>query len=125
MVAKNRLAILLISTLLLIGCSTAVEEGAPPFPSTGLAPSTTVTVMPSATFINPTVTSLPTIDAQRSTQAPKTPTLRQSSPPIRKVHFSPVSTAILPQDMITLFEEFGIALTQAVHVLTLSLLIPL
>jgi hypothetical protein len=75
---RHFILVLFIFLVLVAGCSFVGEGGMVTPHSTGLAPSATVTMIPSATTANPAADGLPTINHPVSTQGSKTPTQRAS-----------------------------------------------
>jgi dipeptidyl aminopeptidase/acylaminoacyl peptidase len=81
MVAKRHfILVLFIFLVFLGGCTVAGEGGMATPKSAGLAPNASVTMIPTATAVNPTAADLPTINYPDFAQGSKTPT-QTASPP--------------------------------------------
>ncbi len=71
---KQPILVLFIFLVFIMGCSVSGEGGMAAPQSTGLAPSAGVTMIPSATSVNPTGAFIPTVNSLGNNQPAKTPT---------------------------------------------------
>jgi hypothetical protein len=90
---RHFILVLFIFLVLVAGCSFVGEGGMVTPHSTGLAPSATVTMIPSATTANPAADGLATINHPVSTQGSKTPT--QTASPTSTFTPTPTETEVV------------------------------
>jgi dipeptidyl aminopeptidase/acylaminoacyl peptidase len=94
MVSKRLfIVVLFIFLLFVVGCSVTGESGMATPHSADLAPGAAVTMIPSATVVDPTTADLPTINSPVFTQQPKIPT--QPASPTSTITLTPTETEVV------------------------------
>lgn len=90
---KHFILIQFIFLVFVVGCSVAGEGGMVTPQYAGIAPRANVTMIPSATAVNPTAADLPTINYPVFTQQSKTPT--QTASPTSTITPTPTETEVV------------------------------